>query len=247
MGAQASGQRQTRQSVRHGAVQQPETLLESSDAMAASMLPEIRISDIRTSQASTQRHTRQTRQSVRHGAVQRLETLLQSADALPANTLPENRSRRSSQVELRSLIARSRQQCSRVTEPLARILASPLATVSVGQSQPRATSQQRRQQTHRRTIERREAEKRNGKAERLQHIVAQLPTWYKSQTVCSPPDECAICLEEFLHGDCMTGLHCGHAYHQSCVVEWLGRVETCPHCRAPVGQDGKQQEAAAQL
>ncbi|EQC34528.1 hypothetical protein SDRG_07856 [Saprolegnia diclina VS20] len=50
-------------------------------------------------------------------------------------------------------------------------------------------------------------------------------------------DGCSICLEDLHGGDtCVSSvqLACAHAFHQTCVAEWLVRQSTCPLCRAPM-------------
>ncbi|XP_001948454.2 E3 ubiquitin-protein ligase TRAIP [Acyrthosiphon pisum] len=47
---------------------------------------------------------------------------------------------------------------------------------------------------------------------------------------------CSIC------GDCFTGIHpesvhttpCGHVFHYECLMTWIQRSQTCPHCRSKV-------------
>ncbi|XP_026807605.1 E3 ubiquitin-protein ligase TRAIP-like isoform X1 [Rhopalosiphum maidis] len=47
---------------------------------------------------------------------------------------------------------------------------------------------------------------------------------------------CSIC------GDCFTGIHpesvhstpCGHVFHYECLMTWIKRSQTCPHCRSKV-------------
>ena len=45
---------------------------------------------------------------------------------------------------------------------------------------------------------------------------------------------CAICLCEFENEK--KTLRCGHQFHESCILEWLSRSSTCPHCRKNVGR-----------
>ncbi|XP_050425407.1 E3 ubiquitin-protein ligase TRAIP-like [Adelges cooleyi] len=49
---------------------------------------------------------------------------------------------------------------------------------------------------------------------------------------------CSIC------GDVFTGIHpetvhstpCGHIFHHQCLMQWLQRAQTCPHCRSRVSE-----------
>ncbi|CAK0877679.1 unnamed protein product [Prorocentrum cordatum] len=43
--------------------------------------------------------------------------------------------------------------------------------------------------------------------------------------------ECGICLEVAEDAAEWCGLFCGHAYHERCLREWLGRARRCPLCR----------------
>ncbi|PPD85770.1 hypothetical protein GOBAR_DD17289 [Gossypium barbadense] len=44
-------------------------------------------------------------------------------------------------------------------------------------------------------------------------------------------DECAICLEEFVEGEEVAWMPCGHGYHEGCIVKWLETNHICPLCR----------------
>ncbi|MBZ3883615.1 E3 ubiquitin-protein ligase RNF103 [Sciurus carolinensis] len=46
--------------------------------------------------------------------------------------------------------------------------------------------------------------------------------------------ECVVCLENFGGGCLLTGLPCGHVFHQGCIMMWLaGGRHCCPVCRWP--------------
>mmetsp|Transcript_8821 Transcript_8821/g.13339 ORF Transcript_8821/g.13339 Transcript_8821/m.13339 type:complete len:250 (-) Transcript_8821:2634-3383(-) len=48
------------------------------------------------------------------------------------------------------------------------------------------------------------------------------------------PKECAICMSRYKHGDAICWSQnekCFHAYHLSCMVEWLMKHNECPMCR----------------
>lgn len=45
---------------------------------------------------------------------------------------------------------------------------------------------------------------------------------------------CAICLGDFKKGEQVSTLPCCHTYHEDCVKEWLGNVNSCPVCKKEV-------------
>lgn len=45
---------------------------------------------------------------------------------------------------------------------------------------------------------------------------------------------CAICLDEVGQGEDRSTLECNHTFHKTCVILWLSRNQSCPHCRAAV-------------
>ncbi|KAK8295186.1 hypothetical protein V6Z11_D05G048400 [Gossypium hirsutum] len=44
-------------------------------------------------------------------------------------------------------------------------------------------------------------------------------------------DECAICLDEFVKGEEVASMPCGHGYHNGCIVKWLETSHLYPLCR----------------
>ncbi|KAL4619218.1 hypothetical protein ACB092_06G064100, partial [Castanea dentata] len=42
---------------------------------------------------------------------------------------------------------------------------------------------------------------------------------------------CTVCLEEPQAGDKLVRMNCSHIYHQSCLLPWLQKHNTCPNCR----------------
>lgn len=49
-----------------------------------------------------------------------------------------------------------------------------------------------------------------------------------------PTTDCSICLESYRYAAVLCGLPCGHAFHQQCIMGWLGRDNhCCPICRWP--------------
>ncbi|GAB4847642.1 hypothetical protein Ancab_026703 [Ancistrocladus abbreviatus] len=50
--------------------------------------------------------------------------------------------------------------------------------------------------------------------------------------VAIAPDQCAICLSEFVDGDDIRILPlCGHVFHVGCIDRWLRSHASCPYCR----------------
>uniref|UniRef100_A0A915Q8B5 RING-type domain-containing protein n=1 Tax=Setaria digitata TaxID=48799 RepID=A0A915Q8B5_9BILA len=49
--------------------------------------------------------------------------------------------------------------------------------------------------------------------------------------------ECFICFLDIPVSE-ISALHCGHIFHQSCIIEWLSNRIQCPVCREKVGRQG---------
>lgn len=45
---------------------------------------------------------------------------------------------------------------------------------------------------------------------------------------------CNICLEDYVIGDNLTELSCGHVYHHECIKQWIEVSDSCPTCRVIV-------------
>merc|ERR1712194_135196 len=66
--------------------------------------------------------------------------------------------------------------------------------------------------------------------------------WQERTTLVEAQAECSICLDG--DDDVEAGqapvvwraLRCGHAFHEQCLLEWLGRNRRCPLCRLDVQQ-----------
>ena len=43
---------------------------------------------------------------------------------------------------------------------------------------------------------------------------------------------CSVCLEDFMPGDIVNRLKCGHVFHPQCIYTWATYKATCPTCRA---------------
>ncbi|PRQ21233.1 putative aminoacyltransferase, E1 ubiquitin-activating enzyme [Rosa chinensis] len=48
---------------------------------------------------------------------------------------------------------------------------------------------------------------------------------------------CSVCREELVAGSEATRMPCLHLYHESCIVEWLGKSKYCPLCRYSMPSD----------
>ena len=69
----------------------------------------------------------------------------------------------------------------------------------------------------------------SGKLQRYKQVLDRFPS-----VSADPSKACAICCEDFLSGEHVTCLPCGHTFHGACVRTWLVRSATCPTCRQPV-------------
>ncbi|XP_039439364.1 E3 ubiquitin-protein ligase TRAIP-like [Culex pipiens pallens] len=42
---------------------------------------------------------------------------------------------------------------------------------------------------------------------------------------------CIICLRAYIESQNVVSTHCGHIFHQKCIVKWFNRNQTCPDCQ----------------
>jgi len=49
---------------------------------------------------------------------------------------------------------------------------------------------------------------------------------------------CAVCMTEFVEGDVVNTLPCGHEFHKECVAKWLPIKKVCPLCRHDITRKG---------
>lgn len=56
-------------------------------------------------------------------------------------------------------------------------------------------------------------------------------TWNNHVHLKSCQTICIICLDEFIEGNDLRVLRCGHVFHTSCVDQWLSCHRTCPVCK----------------
>ncbi|XP_075656141.1 E3 ubiquitin-protein ligase MBR2-like isoform X2 [Castanea sativa] len=65
-------------------------------------------------------------------------------------------------------------------------------------------------------------------------ILANL-RWQKYEPIAlgSPVENesCCICQEEYVHGDGLGKLDCGHDFHHACIKQWLVQKNSCPICK----------------
>jgi hypothetical protein len=47
-------------------------------------------------------------------------------------------------------------------------------------------------------------------------------------------ESCAICLSEYVAGEEVRELGCGHMFHANCAEAWLQTNKTCAACRRPI-------------
>lgn len=66
---------------------------------------------------------------------------------------------------------------------------------------------------------------------------ANTATFVEEDELKSVPNNCAICLSEYVSGDTIVtscDAMCPHAFHQECIIEWLVKMQVgapCPCCR----------------
>ena len=61
--------------------------------------------------------------------------------------------------------------------------------------------------------------------------IEQIPWDTIGSEESSEQPACTICLEEFVMGERVRRLECGHLFHQPCILLWLLRTNSCPLCR----------------
>lgn len=71
-------------------------------------------------------------------------------------------------------------------------------------------------------------------------LVKNLP----SRLVTEKDEKCAICLlpNENLIDEKFVKLPCNHEFHDTCILPWLGRTNTCPMCRQEMETDNEEFE-----
>ena len=59
--------------------------------------------------------------------------------------------------------------------------------------------------------------------------------WGENQNPSDAP-RCAVCLEGFSRGDCVSRLPCTHQFHRACIERWLSSHVECPVCRVNLAE-----------
>ena len=59
-------------------------------------------------------------------------------------------------------------------------------------------------------------------------------TTYQSVEHPNKDEACPICMEHFEAGCIVRELPCKHIFHDSCVLKWFVKDDTCPKCRATI-------------
>lgn len=66
----------------------------------------------------------------------------------------------------------------------------------------------------------------------------------KSRLVTEDDEKCAICLvpNEDLNGQKFLKLPCNHEFHDTCILPWLEKTNSCPMCRQEMKTDDQDYE-----
>ncbi|KAK7196182.1 putative zinc finger protein [Novymonas esmeraldas] len=79
-------------------------------------------------------------------------------------------------------------------------------------------------------------------SEKLRHYQQVLDRF--PSVAADPTKTCGICLDDFVEGESVKRLPCGHTFHGTCVRSWLLRSGVCPTCRQPVAPPNQTPRAA---
>jgi hypothetical protein len=58
-------------------------------------------------------------------------------------------------------------------------------------------------------------------------------------------EDCSICLSDYIDGDIVVCLPCGHIYHDACLSHWISRSIRCPLCRCNLEEADSRLEVTA--
>jgi len=65
------------------------------------------------------------------------------------------------------------------------------------------------------------------------------------KTIHAPGQSCAICQEDFAVKEKAKQLPCQHLYHETCVLQWLEKHNSCPVCRHALESEKQTWDAEA--
>ncbi|GET93374.1 hypothetical protein, conserved [Leishmania tarentolae] len=71
----------------------------------------------------------------------------------------------------------------------------------------------------------------SGKLHHYRQVLDRFPS-----VAADPTKTCGICLDDFVDGESVKCLPCGHTFHGACVRSWLIRAAVCPTCRQSAAQ-----------
>ncbi|CAB3408549.1 unnamed protein product [Caenorhabditis bovis] len=58
------------------------------------------------------------------------------------------------------------------------------------------------------------------------------------------PERCTVCLDDFVRGNNIRLLRCGHIFHPECIDKWLSLNKKCPVCRMDIDKLGVETKPA---
>lgn len=97
-------------------------------------------------------------------------------------------------------------------------------------------------------------EQRARNEQRGREVLAKLPrqAWCANKlqdSDGSQSGECALCLEDYEHGEEVLKLPCAHYFHENCVRPWFAKSLLCPLCQreATPSEEGASAESSASL
>ncbi|KAJ6850370.1 putative E3 ubiquitin-protein ligase HIP1 isoform X1 [Iris pallida] len=67
--------------------------------------------------------------------------------------------------------------------------------------------------------------------ERISKCLKQRKHSSTTVTILVEPEPCCICQEEYMEGEDLGALDCGHDFHAACIKQWLTHKNLCPICK----------------
>jgi len=68
--------------------------------------------------------------------------------------------------------------------------------------------------------------------------IKALPTVKFSHNLHENNTTCVVCITDFVEGERLRQLPCGHLFHKCCVDQWLRRNKKCPLCNSAIDASG---------